>query len=211
MGALGAKWRALSDAERAPYEAEAASLKAAWKANMAAWTALHPNGPPPEPKRVGLPAGVDAGALTPEQVLAMVALPRALGVHPQSKGAVPSWSLKIGLKGTVSAAHVLPAYNVVLNSIHQLPGRVIDASLRLCYPCYTESFCHSFAGEVLLCQGPFGLYARSGDILASFGKDVGTRPDGPSRARPSAVVTLSRGNEVAPRSHPRGERHHKRE
>lgn len=39
--ALAVRWKALGAAERAPFEAEAASLKEQWKKDLAAWCAPH--------------------------------------------------------------------------------------------------------------------------------------------------------------------------
>ena len=89
--ALGAAWRSLDAEARRPYDDAAAAAAAEAAPAAAAWAAAHPEGAPPAPKRVSLPAGPRGVAPEPpslEDALALLALPVALGQHPAEGGEV---------------------------------------------------------------------------------------------------------------------------
>lgn len=56
---------------------------------MSARELLHPDGPPPEPRRASLPQDADPASLTIERAAALLALPKSLGTHPREPGARP--------------------------------------------------------------------------------------------------------------------------
>ena len=98
--ALGAAWRAADAGERKKYEAAAAAAAADAAPAAAAWAAAHPGGAPPPPKRVSLPPaprGVAPSVPSLDDALALLALPRLLGAHPEDGGDVTLHAGPFGL------------------------------------------------------------------------------------------------------------------
>ena len=98
--ALGAAWRAADAAQRKKYEDAAAAAAADAAPAAAAWAAAHPDGAPSPPKRVSLPPaprGAVPAVPSLDDALALLALPRVLGAHPDDGGDVTLHAGPFGL------------------------------------------------------------------------------------------------------------------
>jgi DNA topoisomerase-1 len=123
-----------------------------------------------KPRRASLPRGMEADTVTLEQACALLALPRAIGAHPETGQMIEAGIGRFGpyvRMGSVYASldrddDVLA---VGLNRAVDLLAKKL-ASVRSLGP-------HPKDGaEVTLRKGRFGPYARHGDIVANLPRGV---------------------------------------
>ncbi len=124
-----------------------------------------------KPKRTSLPKGLDGDSIALEQALALLSLPRIVGIHPESKEPIEAGLGRFGpfvKMGAVFASldrddDVLV---VGLNRAVDLLAKKL-ASVRSLGPHPTDR------EPVLVRKGRFGPYAQHGTKIANLPRDVG--------------------------------------
>ncbi len=123
-----------------------------------------------KPRRTSLPKGVDGGAVTLEQALGLLSLPRIVGIHPETKEPIEAGIGRFGpyvkmggIFGSLDADDDVLA--VGLNRAVDVLAKKL-ASVRTLGP-------HPADHElVLVRKGRFGPYAQHGNRVATLPRDV---------------------------------------
>jgi DNA topoisomerase-1 len=123
-----------------------------------------------KPKRTSLPRGLDGDSITLDEALALLALPRIVGVHPESHEPVEAGLGRFGpfvkMGGVFASLDRDDNVLVIgLNRAVELLAKKM-ASVRALGP-------HPSGGEpVLVRKGRFGPYAQHGNRVANLPRDV---------------------------------------
>ena len=124
-----------------------------------------------KPKRTSLPKGMDGDSIALEQALALLSLPRIVGIHPEAKEPVEAGLGRFGpyvkMGGVFASLDRDDDVLVIgLNRAVDLLAKKL-ASVRALGP-------HPSGGEpVLVRKGRFGPYAQHGNRIANLPRDVG--------------------------------------
>ena len=123
-----------------------------------------------KPKRTSLPRGVDGDTIALEQALALLSLPRIVGIHPESREPIEAGLGRFG--PYVKMGGVFASLDRDDNVLVIGLNRAVDllakklASVRSLGP-------HPAGGEpVLVRKGRFGPYAQHGNMVANLPRDV---------------------------------------
>jgi DNA topoisomerase-1 len=123
-----------------------------------------------KPKRTSLPRGMDGDSITLEEALALLSLPRVIGVHPESGEPVEAGLGRFGpfVKMGGVFASLDRDDNVLVIGLNRAMDLLAKkmASVRALGP-------HPTGGEpVLVRKGRFGPYAQHGSRVANLPRDV---------------------------------------
>jgi DNA topoisomerase-1 len=123
-----------------------------------------------KPRRTSLPKGVDGETITLEQALALLSLPRIVGIHPESKEPMEAGLGRFG--PYIKMGGVFASLDRDDDVLTVGANRAVDllakklASVRTLGP-------HPADKEpVLVRKGRFGPYAQHGNIVANLPRDV---------------------------------------
>jgi DNA topoisomerase-1 len=123
-----------------------------------------------KPRRTSLPRGVDGDSITLEAALALLALPRIVGVHPEAKEPIEAGLGRFGpyvkMGGVFASLEKDDDVLVIgMNRAVELLARKL-ASVRALGPHPTDK------EPVLVRKGRFGPYVQHGNMVANLPRDV---------------------------------------
>lgn len=123
-----------------------------------------------KPKRSSLPKGIDAMTLVLDQALALLSLPRDIGVHPSSGEMITAGIGRYGPYLKFGGAYVsLPADDTVLNIGLNHAVELIESSGKTAG---RKLGAHGDGGEIMVKSGRFGPYVEQDGIRATIPKKM---------------------------------------
>jgi DNA topoisomerase-1 len=153
------------------------------------------HGKPVKPRRASLLPGMDPDTLTLERALALLSMPRVIGVHPETGEEIVAHLGRFGPYLTMGAlSKTLPRDEDVLSiGINRAVMLLADAKPRL--RVLGE---HPEGGEVVVRSGRFGPYVQHGNRVANLPKSGGRSPEMNEVTLEQALELLAtRGKELA--------------
>lgn len=154
-------------------------------------------GKPVKPRRASLLPGMDADTLTLDRALALLSMPRVVGLHPETGDEIVAHLGRFGPYLTMGAlSKTLPRDEDVLSiGINRAVVLLADAKPRL-----VVLGDHPEGGEVVVRSGRFGPYVQHGNRVANLPRKGSERPDMAAATLEEAIALLAtRGKELAPK------------
>jgi DNA topoisomerase-1 len=161
-------------------------------------------GKPVKPRRASLLPGMDPDTLTLDRALALLSMPRIVGVHPETGEEIVAHLGRFGPYLTMGAlSKTLPRDEDVLSiGINRAVVLLADAKPRLLVLGQ-----HPEGGEVVVRSGRFGPYVQHGNRAANLPKSGGRSPEMTEVTLAQALELLAtRGKELTAKPGARGKR-----
>ena len=123
-----------------------------------------------KPKRTGLPKGIIANQVSLEQAISLLALPREIGLHPESGEAIQAGIGRYGpfLKHRGKFVSLTPDDDVLSVGINRAVDLLAAAELKA----GRTLGAHPDGGEVELKRGRFGSYVEHKKLRASLPRGI---------------------------------------
>ncbi len=173
--AAEAERKAAEEAERkAAEEAAKADDKAGGKKPKAKAKAKKPKDDTPKPKRVSLPRGMAAADVDLDTALRLLALPRVVGLHPETGQEIQAGIGRFGpyLKHGTMYKSLPPDDDVLNTGLNRAVVLLGEAVKKATTPAVTLGAHPKTSKPVTTGSGRFGPYVKHGSVYASIPKGV---------------------------------------